>query len=161
MKKHFAVSGFVVNRKQTKLLMVYHKKLDTWVIPGGHLESNEYPHEGALREIKEETGIEAEVIDVSNFVIPKNGKESAMPLPCMILEEFIPGKGNKEAHIHMDLIYLCMADEKEVIKQEAEVNDVKWMTWQEVLESGTFESIKVFVKKIQGGEIKCENLGSS
>ena len=40
MEKHFAVSGFVMNQSHTKLLMVYHKKMGIWVIPGGHLEEN-------------------------------------------------------------------------------------------------------------------------
>lgn len=150
IKKHFAVSGFVVNRERTKLLMVYHKKLDTWVIPGGHLEANEYPADGAIREIFEETGINATVIDSSEFAFKGNEKESSIATPYAMLSEFIPEKGDKPAHIHMDFIFVCIADEKIPRKRETEVADVKWMTWEEVLKSGTFKSIKEFARKRVG-----------
>lgn len=148
--KHFAVSGFVLNREATKLLMVFHKKLNTWVIPGGHLEPNEYPHEGALRETREETGIEASVVDSGEFEFLGNEKEYSIPVPYTALSEYIPAKGEKPAHIHMDFVYLCVADETAPIKQEAEVNDVKWMTWEEILNSDTFESIKEFARRKMG-----------
>ena len=66
MEMHFATSGFIVNSDSTKVLMVYHKKLDTWVIPGGHLEPNEYPADGAVREVFEETGVHARLIDAGD-----------------------------------------------------------------------------------------------
>ena len=146
-EKHFAVSGFVINHESTKLLMVFHKKLNTWVIPGGHLEPNEYPHEGALREIKEETGIEANIINSSELEFPGNKKEFGIPTPYMMLGEHIPEKGEKLAHTHIDFIYLCVAEEATPIKKEDEVSDVKWMTWEEILDSDTFESIKEFARK--------------
>ena len=37
LEKHFAATGFVVNKDRTKMLMVYHKKLGNWLAPGGHL----------------------------------------------------------------------------------------------------------------------------
>ena len=148
VEKHFAVSGFVMNQEKTKLLMVYHKKLNTWVIPGGHLEADEYPADGAIREIFEETGINATVIDSSEFAFKGNKKESSIATPYAMLSEFIPEKGDKPAHIHMDFIFVCTADEEIPRKRETEVADVKWMTWEEVLESDIFESIKEFARKM-------------
>lgn len=145
--KHFAVSGLVVNQEGTKLLMVYHKKLGVWVIPGGHLEPDELPHEGALREVFEETGVKA---TVESGVSPFNGnkKEGPLPVPYMVLEEAIPEKGDTPAHTHIDLIYLCTADDSApLVKQEAEVENVKWMTWNEVVNAHTFESIKSFAQQ--------------
>ena len=153
-EKHFAVSGFVMNREATKLLMVFHKKLNTWVIPGGHLDSDEYLHEGALREIKEETGIEAEIIDANKFDFSGNEKEFCIPAPYLVLSEYIPAKGDKPSHIHIDFVYLCVANETIPTKQETEVDDVKWMTWTEVVESNTFESIKEFARKKMGKKMR-------
>ena len=159
MEKHFAVSGFVLNSEKTKLLMVFHKKLNTWVIPGGHLEPNEFPHEGALREIEEETGIQATIASCEKLDFSGNEKESQLPTPFAMLNEFIPAKGDKPAHIHMDIIFLCIAEEKLPNRREAEVNEAKWMTWDEVLECETFDSIKAFAKHMKGGEKQCKNLG--
>ena len=116
MEKHFAVSGFVVNPSVTKLLMVHHKKLDTWVIPGGHLEPNELPHEGAQREIKEETGVSVVVMNGSVMETTSGEKEVQLPCPFLVLQEFIPEKGDKPAHYHVDLVYICMAEETALSK---------------------------------------------
>ena len=113
--------------------------------------------ENSLREIKEETGIEAKILDSSEIKCKFSAKEAQIPTPYLILSEFIPTKGDKEAHIHIDLIYLAVADEKEVVKQEDEVEDVKWMTWEEVLESNTFESIKEFARKRVGENERTQN----
>lgn len=162
MEKHFAVSGFVLNESQDKVLMVYHKKLNVWVIPGGHLEANEYPFEGAKREILEETGVEVGIIDSARVSIPESKKESQVPNPIITLSEYIPAKGDKPEHIHMDLIFLARADEAKTLKaQEAEVKDVRWMSLEEVNSSNTFESVKSIARiYLKGGEEKCESSDS-
>ena len=162
MEKHFAVSGFVMNQSHTKLLMVFHKKLGGWVIPGGHLEKDECPSDGAKREVLEETGVEAKILNYSEANIQSSAKEIQVPNPYVTLEEFIPEKNGKEAHIHIDFIYLAEADENQtLIKQEVEVNDVKWMTLAEVLDSNTFNSVKVMaMKTLKGGEYECGSFDS-
>jgi ADP-ribose pyrophosphatase YjhB (NUDIX family) len=42
-----------------KLLMGVRNDSGKWTLPGGHLEKNERPHDGAYRELEEETGIQA------------------------------------------------------------------------------------------------------
>jgi ADP-ribose pyrophosphatase YjhB (NUDIX family) len=42
--------------------MIYHKKLQVWLPPGGHMEENEIPDDAVLHEIYEETGIKAEIL---------------------------------------------------------------------------------------------------
>ena len=145
MEKHFAASCFVRNRDGTKVLMVYHKKLDVWVIPGGHLEPNEFPHEGAAREVLEETGVKVNIWDECTAYYPKrdDDKETQIKLPLTMLAERIPAKGDKPEHVHMDFIFLGEADDSAPLKQqEDEVEAVKWMTKDEVLKSNTFESVK-------------------
>ena len=147
MEKHFAVSGFVVNQDCTKVLMIHHKKLNVWVIPGGHLEPNEFPLEGALREVREETGVDIKFND-SWLETLASGKEHQLDSPYSIIAEFIPAKGDKEAHIHIDMVFTIQADEQPLKGQETEVSDMKWMTKQEVLESNTFQSVKDMARKM-------------
>ena len=49
-------NAFVISGTR-KLLLIWNKKLDLWLPPGGALKEKEYPISGALRELKEETGI--------------------------------------------------------------------------------------------------------
>jgi len=48
-----------------RLLLVKHtvdkENREFWILPGGGLEANEYSYEGAIREMKEETGLDIEV----------------------------------------------------------------------------------------------------
>jgi 8-oxo-dGTP pyrophosphatase MutT (NUDIX family) len=59
--KQITVTGYVVNPRGTKMLLVHHVKLGKRIPPGGHLEDDEIPHLGAIREVQEETGVTARV----------------------------------------------------------------------------------------------------
>lgn len=101
MKRHFTVTGFVVHDDAT--LLLWHPLLQMWVPPGGHVEEDEDPAEAVLREIREETGLEAEIVpeeDPLGLSYPQQ-----LPAPHTILLE----KSFEAAppHQHVDLIYFC------------------------------------------------------
>lgn len=101
MRRHFTATGFVVRGDAT--VLHWHKRLQQWMPPGGHIEADEDPVQAVLREIREETGIVAEVIlgpPALGFEYPER-----LPAPYTILLEEIPGPG--EPHKHIDLIYFC------------------------------------------------------
>ena len=61
---HVTASAIVFEPKATRTLLVFHRKLQRWLQPGGHVE----PHDvdlpsAALREATEETGIAGLVVD--------------------------------------------------------------------------------------------------
>jgi len=101
VKRHFTATGFVVDGSRT--LLHWHKRLEQWMPPGGHIEPDEDPVQAVLREIEEETGLETEVIagkEAAPFDYPKQ-----LPAPYTILVEDIPGPD--EPHKHIDMIYFC------------------------------------------------------
>ena len=101
MRRHFTATAFVVHRGKT--LLHWHRKLGQWMPPGGHLLPDEDPVAGVLREVREETGLEAEPLPLTPmfpFPYPKQ-----LPAPYTILVENIPEAG--EQHQHIDLIYFC------------------------------------------------------
>jgi len=69
----------------------------------GHLEADEDPVTAVLREIREETGLEAEVLPLSQ--IYPFGYPGQIAPPYTILLENSTELG--EPHKHMDLIYFC------------------------------------------------------
>jgi len=101
VKQHFTCTGFVVEGDKT--LLLWHQRLRAWVPPGGHLEVDEDPVAAVLREIREETGLEAEVLPLSQS-FPFSYPGQIVP-PYTILLEDSPEPG--EPHKHMDLIYFC------------------------------------------------------
>lgn len=101
MRRHLTATGFVVDGSRT--LLHWHKRLQQWMPPGGHIEADEDPVRAVLREIEEETGLVAEVIsarEAEPFQYPEQ-----LPPPYTILVEDIPGPD--EPHKHIDMIYFC------------------------------------------------------
>jgi 8-oxo-dGTP pyrophosphatase MutT (NUDIX family) len=101
MKQHFTCTGFVVDGDRT--LLLWHRRLRMWVPPGGHLEPDEDPVTAVLREIHEETGLEAEVLPLTDtFPFPYPG-QIAPPYTILLEDSAEPG----EPHKHIDMIYFC------------------------------------------------------
>jgi ADP-ribose pyrophosphatase YjhB (NUDIX family) len=101
VKRHFTATAFVVDRDKT--LLHWHRRLQQWMPPGGHLLPDEDPVTGVLREIREETGLEAELLPLTrtfDFSDPQQ-----LPAPYTILLEDIPE--TDDPHQHIDLIYFC------------------------------------------------------
>ena len=56
----YTASAFVLNR-ENKILLIWHKKFNKYVQPGGHINEHELPHEAAIREVFEETSIKVDI----------------------------------------------------------------------------------------------------
>jgi 8-oxo-dGTP diphosphatase len=125
MKRHFTATGFVVHRGKT--LLHWHRRLQQWMPPGGHLLPDEDPVAGVLREIHEETGVEAEVLSLRPafpFSYPRQ-----LPAPYTILVEDSADAG--ERHQHIDFIYFCRSPHGEARSASAEAATI-WATEEQL-----------------------------
>jgi 8-oxo-dGTP pyrophosphatase MutT (NUDIX family) len=105
MQKHFTATAFVFDASM-RVLLVFHKKIQTWLPPGGHMDPNETPEETAIREVKEETGLDIEIVRQENvWVECEEACSFARPYVCLI--ENIPAHKDITAHQHIDFIYLA------------------------------------------------------
>lgn len=69
----------VIVFKDDKILMVrqHHEGRDIWMLPGGNIEENENSAQAAVREVKEETGLDIEILDTAwhvEEVSPERGQ---------------------------------------------------------------------------------------
>ena len=79
---HIVASAYVVHAGC--VLLVHHRKLSRWLAPGGHLRPGETPDECAAREVLEETGVAARVIDEDGAMsYPGLGVEM-LPRPLVV-----------------------------------------------------------------------------
>ena len=97
MERHFTVSGFVVEGDRT--LLHWHKKVQLWLPPGGHIEPDEDPIEAVVREVWEETGIAAEV--VPHVALMPFSEPRQLPPPLGIIVADVP----QGPHQHIDMSY--------------------------------------------------------
>lgn len=131
LKMHPAASIFIFTDEEIpRTLLVKHKKLNSWLQPGGHQEITETPLEAALRETKEETGL-----DLSKH-FPKPVKlDNAvykLPLPSYVLIEKIPKHKKKAAHLHQDSLYIVHMPFQDLSKLKKEHEDVGWFREDEI-----------------------------
>ncbi|MFB3897303.1 MAG: NUDIX hydrolase [bacterium] len=75
MEHNYTHAGGIVIRRENNrilyLIVTAKKRHDQWVLPKGHINPGESPEVAAIREVHEETGIEATVISLVgqiNFV---------------------------------------------------------------------------------------------
>jgi 8-oxo-dGTP pyrophosphatase MutT (NUDIX family) len=142
MQRHFTASAFVVDSHK-RVLLLWHKKLNRWMPPGGHVDENELPEETAKRECKEETGLDVEIVgDAQEDVFARNRNEGQIlkkPF-CFLLEE-IPATKEQPAHQHMDFVYLARpVDETQTLTlEEEEGRELRWFTLSEIEKLGEDE----------------------
>ena len=101
MHRHFTVTGFVSHDGRTALH--WHRRLAMWLPPGGHVEADEDPVQAVLREVREETGLDVDVLDRAAFAY---ATPPQLPPPAAMAVYDIPRDGIlDEPHQHIDFIY--------------------------------------------------------
>lgn len=154
MIRHFTATAFVIDSKK-RVLLLWHKRLQRWMPPGGHVDANETPEDAARRECKEETNLDVEIIgDASEDLFTKNPSEGRMlKKPIALLLEEIPAspERNEPAHQHMDFLYVArpLNKDQELQLKEDEGRELKWFTAQEIesLDEATeiFSNVKEYI----------------
>ncbi len=142
MESHFTATGLVLNKSHDKALMIFHKKLSLWLPAGGHVEKDELPHDAVVREVFEETGVKAKIIDISKDLKLSKQSEIQIPAPCWVLHEYIPEHKGIAAHMHYDFIYRLDADCEDCIHDEREVATAQWFTRQQLADCDTSEATR-------------------
>lgn len=129
MKRDFVASTYIIHEE--KILFVHHKKLKKWVVPGGHLDLNELPHECAIREALEETGLTVRLLPTMPIEID-NPTVKTIPQPFLIALEDVPECNNVPAHQHIDFIYACEVISGELQENASETAGIQWLSLEEI-----------------------------
>jgi len=121
---HVTCSAWVVNPRRNKVLLTHHRALDKWIQLGGHTEEGEDIPVAALREAREESGLEFHflfqgIFDLDVHLIP-------------------PGKG-LSAHYHYDIRYLLESDDEAPLVVTVESMDLAWVPLTEVANQETVQ----------------------
>ena len=147
--KHFTASAVIV--KGDKVLLVYHKKLNVWLYPGGHIEENETPDQAVVREVLEETGLPVEIIGEKDISLADVVADvSVLHQPYAILCELVGD------HYHNDIVYLCkITDDNAQMKHDTnESDDIRYFALKELDGISLFPNFKALLKKVLNTEFR-------
>lgn len=116
-KIDFTVAIFVVQKD--RILLIHHRKLDRWLPLGGHIELDEDPEIAALREAKEESGLEVELL----------GERPPTTEPgtrALIAPRFLDIHRITDTHEHIGMIYWARPRKGSLTLSAAEHHDIRW-----------------------------------
>jgi len=124
------------------VLLVHHRGFDKWVPPGGHLEPGETFHEAAVREFKEETGLDVEAISATPILL-NDDNATALPGPFYVdLER----EGFRFPAI-TQFFYVRRQDRSTQLRaQLEEVHEVAWFDAHDVESMRTFEQVRAICR---------------
>jgi len=142
-KIDFTVAIFIVHDE--KILLIHHRKLDKWLPLGGHIELDEDPEQAALREAKEESGLDIELI----------GERPPTTSPgtrALIAPRFLDIHRITDTHEHIGLIYWARPKDDNgvtAILAVAEHHDIRWCTADDLgnLQPPMSDAVKWYCRK--------------
>jgi 8-oxo-dGTP pyrophosphatase MutT (NUDIX family) len=142
--RHFTVAVFVV--RDAEVVLHYHRKLDRWLPPGGHIEDGELPDEAALREVLEETGLRVRLLGPRGVAV-EEPQQLVVPAGIQV-EDIYPG------HQHIDLVYFAEQDPavswNEIDPVLAERDRVGWFSAEGLAELGLTAEILAWTQRALG-----------
>ena len=125
MKKEKSCGCIIINND--KVLLVYEKNQNFWGYPKGHVEKNETEIETAIRETKEEVGLDVEILKDIRY-------------------EFKYNIGN---HIEKTcVLFLAHPKTYNITNQESEILYSAWYSFEEALKILPYEEQRKALKNI-------------
>jgi 8-oxo-dGTP pyrophosphatase MutT (NUDIX family) len=139
-KIDFTVAIFVV--QDGRVLLIHHRKLERWLPLGGHIELDEDPEIAALREAKEESGLDVELL----------GERPPTTEPgtrALIAPRFLDIHRITDTHEHIGMIYWARPRHGSLTLSAAEHHDIRWCVAAELdtLQPPMSNAVKWYCRK--------------
>jgi 8-oxo-dGTP pyrophosphatase MutT (NUDIX family) len=130
---HITGSAWVLDRERRRVLLTHHGKLGLWLQLGGHADGDPDPAAVALREAREESGLD-DVRLISRTVFDVDVHR-------------IPARPGEPEHDHYDVRYACEADAAAPLLVSAESKALRWIELERVGELSADASVLRMARK--------------
>jgi 8-oxo-dGTP pyrophosphatase MutT (NUDIX family) len=149
--KHATASAFVMHRDEAgwRTGLVRHPIFDRWIMPGGHVDPDEDAPQAALREVAEETGLDAVRLLPLHAPPAVVDTPTARPvlLPWWLLEHPVDGDNHlAEPHLHVDHKYVAIADSTTPVTTPA--HPFGWYRPDELDDLKMFDDVRLIVRAV-------------
>ena len=152
-KIDFTVAIFVVH--DGKVLVIHHRTLDKWLPLGGHIELDEDPEKAALREAKEESGLDVELIG-------ERPPTTETGTRALIAPRFLDIHRITDTHEHIGMIYWARPKNGRVTLSAVEHYDIRWCSAAELdtLRPPMSNAVKWYCRKALEDIAECQKLNA-
>ena len=123
--KSITATVYIVN--SNRVLLHMHKKYNTWFPVGGHVEIDEFPHQAAIREAKEEAGLDIRLVKTEFAPDINIARVERIPAPFCIYRE-----NGKDDDDFFDFIYVATSEVDITSPEEGESKIFKWFAIEEL-----------------------------
>lgn len=145
-KIDFCSEAFIVHKDKVFLRM--HDKFKIWLSVGGHVELDEDPVETAIREVREEVGLEIQII--GNAHGPTDEEDKNRGYKYLIPPRYMGRHPVGDNHEHIVFVYFALAN-TDIIKEsvlEHEVGvEAKWFTKEDLEKTELVPNVKFYAQK--------------
>lgn len=128
--RHFTATTYVVADGAVALHL--HDRIEKWLPPGGHVDRGELPHEAALREVEEETGLDTTLIAEQDAIASPTVESLPKPHHVQLADVNVYGRPDapddtaEVGHQHVDLIYYAAAEDRVIDPADGEEPTDAW-----------------------------------
>lgn len=136
-KIDFTVEVFIVYKN--KILLRMHDKHKIWLSVGGHIELDEDPVQAAIREVKEEVGLNIKIVESKKIPEDENYKS-------LITPKFLGIHDVNDNHKHIVFVYFATSDTDKINDSinEHEKSETLWCTKEEIKEMGLRPNVEFY-----------------
>ncbi len=140
-KIDFTVEVFIVHKD--KVLLRMHDKYNIWCSIGGHIELYEDPIEAAIREVKEEVGLD---VTLEGSPVPDFGDKN---FKIMMSPRYLGRHRTSPRHEHVVSIYFATSNTDKVLESasEHERSETRWVTMEELERMELVPNIKFYAQE--------------
>ncbi|HEU5059505.1 MAG TPA: NUDIX domain-containing protein [Kofleriaceae bacterium] len=131
MRRAFSVAVYA--RRSDRVLVIHHRRLGTWLPLGGELEPGETPLEAAVRELREESGLEG------RFGRLRGACDGVPPGLLGYEEHRAGGKG-----LHMNFVFVADVEPAAEVAPNHEFAEFRWVDREEILSLDSPVNVREF-----------------
>ena len=126
---HITGAAWIVSADRRRCLLTHHRQLDRWLQLGGHADGQTQIEEVALREAREESGMnEFDFVPIAGALLPFDLDVHQIPA-----RYDSAGRQTEDAHEHYDVRFLLVAHAGQEVTASDESHEIGWFTGEEVL----------------------------
>src|SRR3989338_11594961 len=122
---HQTVGVFIIDKG--RILLLKQGRSPFWLLPGGHIEDGEIPHETAVREVREETGLSVEILEKPD---ERSRTPIATPLPLPHHIQILPCRKKKDLNMVFTARVLGGT-----LATDSESKEARWFSKEEIRET--------------------------